>query len=202
MVVLSKSATLTRPAAAKAWITRTDTDPAKPGGIDIPAPSVTLAEVSAEYPNTSRKTIGRTKALALWATLRDSIAEMSRRITAPDLDPARRTSARGASRRRWEINCHTPGPSSPWRAAPLAQRRATGSCRSDSPRVNDRWHEGACRLFERGWMIRRRPASPALARDSRGSPTATCARPATSWPHRTGARPCRFGKPDDTRTGW
>ena len=172
------------------------------GRIDIPAPSMTLAEVSAEYPNTSRKAIGRTKALALQATLRDGIAEMSRRITAPDLDPARRASATDASRRGWEITCHTSAASSPLRAAPLAWRRATGSCRIDDLRFLDLRNEGACRLFERGWTIRRRPESPANARDSCGSRTATCAGPATSWPHGTGTRSCRFGKPDDTRSGW
>lgn len=155
--------------------------PKKDGSL---ASSSTLAKMSAKYLNTSRKAMGRTKALALQATC--GIASRRCRGTgspSPTVYPARRASATGASRRRWQITCHASGSASPWRAAPLAWRRATGSCRPDELRFLGLRHEGAFRLFQRGWTIRRWPAAPTIARDSRCGGAATCAGPATSWPN-------------------
>ena len=85
-VVLSKSATFARPAAAKLWIAKVERDAAKPGGLDAPTPSMTLGEAITKYLSTSRKAIGRTKAQVLEAVQRDSIASMAcDRITSPDL---------------------------------------------------------------------------------------------------------------------
>ena len=85
-VVLSKSATFTKPAAAKTWIAKIERDAAKPGGLDAPTPSMTLAEAITKYLSTSRRAIGKTKAQVLDAILRDSIATMAcSQITAPDL---------------------------------------------------------------------------------------------------------------------
>ena len=75
-VVLSKSATFDRQAAANAWIAKTEKDAAKPGGLTPRAPTMTLGQAIDKYMSISRREIGRTKLQCLEATKTDEIADM------------------------------------------------------------------------------------------------------------------------------